>query len=337
MRKAKRQPTLKNIAERVDVTVNTVSLALRDSPLVLPETKANILKVAREMGYVHNVLAGSLRSGKSHTIAILFGDVANLLFAQRIKALERVFRERKYQVLILNTEEDAQVEARAIRTAVSHQVDGIVFCPCQQGKESLELVKQYRVPCVLMGRETPDEEFDTVVWDDYEGARLATQHLIEAGSRSVVFLSGPEFISSARLRRKGYEDAMRAAGFDPVTVSADAMSGGVNRALDELSENGVRYDGLFVFSDLMALEASSWLMKRGIRVPEDVGVVGFDDILSSVSLPFELTSIASDRRAESEIVVDILLHRIAEPDAPVRIDRRPVRLVKRASSRHGGE
>ncbi len=333
---AKNKPTLKNIAERVNVTINTVSLALRDSPLVLPETKANILKVAREMGYVHNVLAGSLRSGQSHTIAILFGDVANLLFAQRIKALERLLREKKYQVLILNTEEDQRVEARAIRTAVSHQVDGIVLCPCQQGRESLALLEQYHVPCLLMGRQFEGETCDTVVWDDFEGGRRATAHLIESGCRSVVFLSGPDFISSARLRRAGYEEAMRAAGLSPVTVSADSMSGGVNRALDELNKNGVGYDGLFVFSDLMALEASSWLMKKGLRVPEDVGIVGFDDILSSVSLPFELSSVASDRHREAEIAVELLLRRIAQPDTPPRIDRRPVRLVVRASSRHVG-
>lgn len=334
MPKGKRQPTLKNIAERVNVTINTVSLALRDSPLVLPETKANILAVAREMGYVHNVLAGSLRSGRSHTIAILFGDVGNLQFAQRIKSLERILREKKYQVLILNTEEDPQVEARAIRTAVSHQVDGIIICPCQQGTESLALLKRYRVPCILLGREFQETELDTVVWDDFKGAQLATEHLIASGCRSIVFLNGPEFFSSAVLRQAGYEAAMRHAGLEPATVHADAMSGDVSRALDALRAEGVQYDGLFVFSDLMALEAASWLMKRGIQVPEHVGVVGFDDILSAVSLPFELSSVSSDHKQEAKIVVEILLRRIAEPDAPVRIERRPVFLVARNSSRH---
>lgn len=334
MSRLKHKPTIKDIANRLNVTANTVSLALRDSPLVLPETKTSVLKVAREMGYVRNLLAGSLRSGQSHTIAILFGDVSNLKFAQRIKDLEQTLRGLNYQVLILNTEENAEVEAQAIRTAVSHQVDGIILCPCQQDCQSLDMLRRYRVPFVLLGREYPGEEIDTVVWDDQKGARLATEHLIRLGCRAIVFLNGPEFISSAVLRKTGYEEAMRNASLTPVTLNADAMSGGVNCSMEELRESGVPYDGLFVFSDLMALEASSWLMRRGVQVPQDVALVGFDDILSSVSLPFDLTSIGSDRRAETEKAVELLLRRIQCPEAAPQIVRLDVHLVARESSRH---
>lgn len=336
-RQRRSHPTLKSIAERCEVTANTVSLALRDSPLVVETTKARIRQVAREMGYVPNALAGFLRSGKSNTIAILVGDISNLLFAQRIKDLERRLHLHNYQVLVINTDENPESELQAIRTAVSHQVDGIILCPCQHDRSSIELLSDFHVPYVLLGREFADCPADTVVWDDEEGGRLATRHLIDAGRRSIVFLNGPEYISSAALRRRGYESAMAEAGLTPVTISGASVTGRLSSVLQSLVNRELPCDGLFVFNDLMALEASSWLIHHGIRIPEDIAVVGFDNILSCVSLPFELSSIACDSAAEAECTVDILLSRIENPDLPPRTERMPARLIVRASSRTGAD
>lgn len=326
------QPTLKSIAERCEVTANTVSLALRDSPLVVETTKARIRQVAREMGYVPNALAGSLRSGKSNTIAIVVGDISNMLFAQRIKDLERELRLHNYQVLILNTDENPETEMQAIRTAVSHQVDGIILCPCQHDRKNIEMLRDFRVPYVLQGREFFGCADNAVVWDDETGARLATAHLISIGRRSIVFLNGPEYISSAKLRRKGYESAMQDFGLTPVTINVDSVTGQFSNTLQSLIDGQIPCDGLFIFNDLMAMEACSWMISRNIRIPEDIAVVGFDDILSNVSLPFELTSIACDRREEASRTVEVLLNRIEKPDLPPQIERLPVELIIRASS-----
>ena len=158
-------------------------LTIANSPLVRPSTKARIYQTAREMGYVHNVLAGAMRSGQSHTVALIFGDVSNPIFAQRIRSLSRLLQEKGYQTLILNTDEDPAAETAAIRTAISYQVDGVILCPCQKNGDSLALLTQHRVPCVLLGREFPDAPFDTVTWDDREGARLAAAHLLAQGCR----------------------------------------------------------------------------------------------------------------------------------------------------------
>lgn len=323
------KPTLKSIADRLGLTANTVSLALRDSPLVQPSTKARIYQTAREMGYVHNVLAGAMRSGQSHTVALIFGDVSNPIFAQRIRSLSRLLQEKGYQTLILNTDEDPAAETAAIRTAISYQVDGVILCPCQKNGDSLALLTQHRVPCVLLGREFPDAPFDTVTWDDREGARLAAAHLLAQGCRRPVFLSGPAFISSAALRREGYEAVMRENGLSPLTIYADVASGGAEACLEALDG----YDALFAFSDLMALEAASTLLSRGIRIPQDVAVCGFDDVGSLFRMPFSLTSIACDRALEAERTVAQLLNRIQHPDVAPRLERLPVRLIARGSTR----
>ena len=129
MVKRKSIPTLKTIAQQTGVTQNTVSLALRDSPLVAEDTKRMILAVAREQGYVRNDVADSLRSGRTHTIAIIFGDIANMLFAIKIAELEKALRKRHYQVLILNSGENADLEYSAVETAIRKKVDGVILCP----------------------------------------------------------------------------------------------------------------------------------------------------------------------------------------------------------------
>ena len=202
MRRESQRPTMKHIAQKTGLTINTVSLALRNSPLVTAETRERVRKAAREIGYVHDALAGSLRSGSSHTVAIVLGDVANPLFAERIKHLERELRERNYRALILNTEEDAQLELEAIRTTISHRVDGVILCPCQKSRESLALLRQFGVPFVLLGREFADEPMDAVVWDDEKGGLLAANHLLARRCKNIVFLNAAlETSSAAALKR----------------------------------------------------------------------------------------------------------------------------------------
>lgn len=327
-------PTLKSIAERTGFTANTVSQALRNSPTVAQETREYIRKVAREMGYVHNVVASSLRSGRTHTVALIFGDVSNMLFAIKIRELEEELRRHGYHVFILNTDEDEELERRAVRTAISRQVDGVVICPCQKGREAFNLMDQYRVPYVLSGRSFPGLERDSVVWADYKGALIATRHLIERGCSRILFLNGPDMISSARERGRGYRDALYEAGLTPVERSVpSAMAGGVRRVLDELSGSGIRFDGLFAFSDLMALEAACWLQEHGLRIPEDVRMAGFDDILSHMCIPFGLTSIAADKKAETRHTVELLLRRIeGRQETPYECRVMDVELVARTSS-----
>jgi LacI family transcriptional regulator len=174
---------------------------------------------------------------------------------------------------------------------------------------------------------------DAVVWADYEGGLIATRHLIARGCRNILFLNGPEIISSARERGRGYLDALNEEGLAPVTRHVSSMSGGVRGALDELYQEGFGFDGIFAFSDLMALEAACWLQEHHLRIPEDVRMAGFDDILSHMLIPFGLTSIAADKREETKYAVELLLKRIEGKQERVG-ERRTmdVKLVARTSS-----
>ena len=333
MVKRKSIPTLKTIAQQTGVTQNTVSLALRDSPLVAEDTKRMILAVAREQGYVRNDVADSLRSGRTHTIAIIFGDIANMLFAIKIAELEKALRKRHYQVLILNSGENADLEYSAVETAIRKKVDGVILCPCQENREALDLMRKRGIPYVLIGRRFPGYDDTAVLWDDARGGCIATRHLIEQGCRRILMLNVPQRISSADERRSGYLEALREAGLEPIEREVSPTNADVSEAMRDLAVGRPDIDGIFAFSDVIAFRAATWCMDHGVRIPEDLLLIGFDDILSHVQLPFPLTSICADKTLETETAVDLLMKRIesAEEETP-RVVRMDVELKPRRST-----
>lgn len=331
-------PTLKSIAQRVGTTANTVSLALRDSPLVAQATKARIQAAAREMGYVQNAIAGSLRSGRTNTIAVVMGDIANPLFAAKTKALERVLREEGYQIIIFNSDEDPGREAEAVRTAISRKVDGVVLCPCAEPEESLRLLKRHGVPCVLCGRMDRSGDEDTVLWNDWRGGYLAASHLLSCGCRRIAWLGVTQRISSARDRKNGYLDALREAGVEPdpaLVAEASPTGGDVGRVLAPLLERGA--DAICAFSDLIAWEAACYLEDTGLRVPADIQLTGFDNVAAHMRIPYRLTSIGADLEREARESMRLLLLRMREPGRPVTISKIETELVVRSSTLPRGE
>ncbi len=329
-------PTLRSIAQEVGLTVNTVSLALRNSPLVAADTKLRIQSVAQRIGYIPNALAGSLRSGRSLTAAIVMGDIANPLFAAKIKMLEAAFRERGYHVMIFNTGEDPTAELEAVQTAIGRMVDGLVLCPCAKPEKSLSLMKKTGTPYVLSGRTVKGEDEATVLWDDSQGGYLAAKHLIDCGCRRIAWLGVTQRISSARDRKRGYLRALKEAELptDPqLVVETSPIGGSVCMIVDQFHRQGI--DGICTFSDLLAWETVQCLHQSGLRVPDDIQLTGFDNVSDWLHIPFPLTSVGADLEKEAETTVDMLLERINDRNTPAMVRQMDTWLVVRSSTRGG--
>ncbi len=309
----KKKVTLKDISIATGFTINTVSHALKDKNDISPETKRSIQETAKRMGYIGNALASSLRSGNTKTIAIILGDISNPLFAIRVKEIESELRKYKYSAFIINTDEDKATEEEAVITAISRKVDGIIICPSQKSKRPIKLLQEHSIPFVLMGRHFKNKNMDFVVWDDQRGGYLATKHLLDAGRKKILFLNGPSYISSALERLQGYHQAVKEAGL-PVEAEnikeIGITSGSCYKILDGLISQGIFFDAIFAFSDLVAWEAICRLQEAGLRVPEDVAVIGYDDIQSNIYYPFPLASISSSKKDEAARIVGILCDRI---------------------------
>jgi len=317
-----RKVTLKDIARQAGLSVNTVSRALKDKEDISLATRETIKRLAKDMGYVKNALAGSLRSGLTRTIAVIVSDVANPHFGIMVKDIEKAARKHQYTIFVICTEDDYALEERAVHTAISRNVDGIILCPSQRGTETLRFMQRVGIPFVLIGRRFRDEpDFDYVICDDELGGYLATRHLLAAGHERILFLNGPSRVSSAEERFNGYKRAHEELGraVVPELVREVGIAAGDTRhTVRELAESGAAFTGIFAFNDIFAWEAMYVLHKLGRRVPQDCAVIGFDNIQSRLFAPFPLSSVSSSKGKMSRRALDILLHKINHPEDQTR-------------------
>lgn len=305
--------TIKDIASKTGYSVNTISRALRDKDDIAVGTREKIKETALELGYVNNMLAASLRLGYTSTLAVILGDIANPHFAIMMKEIEVCARKYGYTSFFLSTNEDEELEFNAIQSALNKNVDGIIICPAQKTRHNLEYLKKAGVPFVLIGRR--DSEFSYVVCNDEMGGYQATKALIDAGHSNILLLHGAIYISSARERLEGYRRAYKEAGI-PIDESlireVPVTASGCEGLLQQLEKEGRKFSAVFAFSDMLAWEAWCCLQERGILVPQDCSVVGFDHIQSRLSLPFKLTSISTYKGRMSTAAAEILIRQIKE-------------------------
>lgn len=307
--------TLKDIAQRTGYSVNTVSRALRDKDDIAADTRAKIKAVATEMGHINNTLASSLRLGYTNTLAVILSDVSNPHFAVMMKEIEGRARELGYSSFLLNTNEDEEQEMDAIRSALNKNVDGIIICPTQKSERNIQYLQAMGVPFVLIGRHYETIETDYVICNDELGGYQATKYLLELGHRRILMLHGPKYISSARERLDGYRRALREAGIpeDPALVREVSVTGWeCCSLLDSISRPEVQFTAIFAFSDLLAWEVWRCLRQKGIRIPQDCSIIGFDHIQSRLPLPFALTSVSSYKGQMSTTAVELLVQRIRQ-------------------------
>lgn len=328
--------TLKDVAQETGFTINTVSRALNDKDDISANTRKMIQETAGRMGYIRNTLAGSLRSGMTKTLAVILGDISNPHFSILVKEIESAARKYHYSTFILNTDESSALEEEAIRSALSKKVDGIILCPTQKNKESVAFLQRTGIPFVLIGRYFKDLETDCVVCDDVQGGYLATRHLIAKGHRDILFLNGPDCISSAAERLEGYRKALSESGIPYRTAlvrKISVTSGQCGRVITKLLEEKSAFTAIFAFSDMIAWEAIHTLNRFGKQVPQDIAVVGFDNIQSKLPFPMPLTTISTFKSRMSRHVVDILMKKInAREDAGTEKVVIETKLVVRGST-----
>lgn len=306
--------TLKDIARETGFSINTVSHALKNMEDISEKTRSVIQQRAMEMGYIADAVAGSLRSGSTRTIAVILGDVSNPHFGLWVREIETTVFRNGYSTLIINTDEDEAVEQDAVTAALGKRVDGIIICPTQKRRDCIGLLEKSGIPFVLLGRRWEGADADCVVLDDAQGGYIATRNLMERGAQRVLFLNGPDHISSSRERLKGYLDAHRDTGrpVDPALVhTVGIKSGESGRALQEAIGQGIGFDAILAFSDIVAFEVLNTLRRLGgpyARVP----LASFDDIMQGMVLPIPLDSVDSAEGSPAVAAADLLLQRIEE-------------------------
>lgn len=293
--------TIRDIAQKAGVSINTVSRALNNKPDINEETKKNILKVAKELGYIRDATALSLRYGLSNVIGVILEDSSNPFFSEVLKGIEMEARDHGFNVVFMNTEREYKLEEEAIKTMISRRVDGIIISPTQEKIDDIKFLIERDIPFVILGVNIEGYNIPQVYTNDIKGAELAVSHLLETGRRKILFLNGFSYKSVARMRLNGYKNALKNFGIEYDESLVFEIEEGYESAyniMKEILKSRLEFDGVFCFNDVFAIAVIGALKEAGLKVPSDVSVVGYDDIILSRFMTPSISTVRIDKMQE---------------------------------------
>lgn len=330
-----RRPSVTDVARLAAVSVGTVSNVLNRPDRVAPATRERVLAAIESLGFVRNASARQLRSGEITTIGAVVLDIANPFFTEIARGIEDRLAEEDLTLMLASSDSNPEREARYLRLFAEHGVRGVLATPSHGSLDGLLTLREKGIPVVLLDHTSPMPELGSVAVDDIGGAGLAIEHLLGLGHRRIAFINGPLTLRQCIDRRDGVVQTLARHGLDvseallEITVdnlNADAGDAAVQEALGGA---GVRPTAVFCVNDLTALGALRALRERGIAVPEQMTVVGYDDVSFASMLATPLTSVRQPTHTLGWTAADILLRTGAgDPDQVVFQPE----LVVRASS-----
>ncbi len=327
-------PTLLDVAKQAGVSSMTVSRVVNGSPLVGPETRARVEAVLAETGYMPNMLARGLRSKRTDTIALLLPDMTNPFFTTLAHGVEAAARERSVTMILANSDENEDEEVRLIRVLIQRQVDGLLVVPAGAGTAATRLCRSQGVHLVCLDRRPEDSDVDVVRADSETGSVELGRLLVSLGHRDMAILTGPPSTMTAAVRATGFRRALvEDAGLpEPSVIYGTYTIDGGHAATLEAMRATPRPTALFAANNFIALGALRALGELGLRVPEDVAVVSFDD-LPEAMITFPFLTVSAQPAAEiGRQGVAMLLDRLADADRPYQEVVLPTQLVIRRSS-----
>ena len=331
--------TLHDVARIAGVSIKTVSNVINDYPHIRPATRAKVEQAIAELGYTPNLTARNLRSGRTGAIALAVPDLALSYFAELAAEVIAEAERAGVVVLVEQTGGDRERELELLGSSRLKLTDGLIFSALGMSQDDVgSLAVPY--PLVLLGERIFDGPADHVTMRNVEASRAATEYLLASGRRRIAVVGAHEgeVIGSAGLRLRGYREALEAAGipYDDDIVAYTTLWHRANgaRAMQELLDRDVEFDAVFGLNDTLALGAMRTMQEAGIHVPDDVSVVGWDDLdEAQYSIP-SLTTVDPGRRWIARTAVQTLLTRIAMPAsrAEAHLELADFRIVERESA-----
>lgn len=327
--------TIHDVAREAGVSHTTVSRALNNKGELSPDTRARILAVAERLHYVPSAVAQALSSGATKTLGLIITNSASPVYAAVVRAIEGAAHAVGYGLLLCNSAGSQDQALRCLAMLRSKQVDGLILAPTQTDRRDIDALYRSGIPFVLLLRHFPDLPTDYVIMDNPEAGRLATDHLLQRGHRRIAHVAGPAHISSAQGRLAGYQQALEARGiaYDARLVrhAPFTMEGGY-QAARELLNQPERPTAIFAATDMQAVGVLKATRELGLTIPDELALVGGDDIELAAYLEVPLTSFS---QASDEIgmqVVEILMARIGgDRDGVKQVLLKPQLIVRRSS------
>ena len=312
----KRQVTIKDIAEKLGISVSTVSRALKDHPDISVKTRQAVKELAKLLGYKPNLIALNLKHSKTNTIGLVVPEVEHHFFSKIINGIEEVAYENNYNVLVVQSNESYMREVLNTQTLLSNRVDGLLvsFSKETQDYSHFQQIVDQEIPIVFYDRTIENFHADSVMVDDYTGAFKAVDHLISKGCRRIALYSSPQHMLIGRNRFEGYKAALEKHGIafnKDLVYACDTFDSAMKISRSVLKKQD-RPDGIFAVNDITAIGVMKTARQLGINVPEELKVVGFENSRSSSICEPELTSVDQFGYNLGKKAAELLLKRIKD-------------------------
>jgi len=328
--------TIKDIANKAEVSYATVSRALNNKYGVNPKTRSRILQIAKDLNYSPNAIARGLVSSRSYTIGLVLPDVTNPYFPAVAAGIEACSQERGYSVFLCNTNWERQREDSYIQLLAERRADGVIIAPVGGSiKEELQSL----LPTVFVSNAPRDTVQSSVVIDNIRGGYLATKHLIECGYKTVGFIGVSEHSMADNDRLEGYRRAFNRYGLEPearyIKFGDFRQQTGYN-IIRTLIADGNYPEAIFAENDVLAIGILHGIKDSGLKVPEDIALIGFDDIAFSSYQEFQLSTINQPKEQMGRTAAEILIEKIENsenPPPPRRVILEPELIIRSSSCR----
>ena len=331
--------TIKNVAEMANVSITTVSRVSNGSKGVSAKTRRRVLKTIKEMGYSPSAMASGLKTRLSKSIGIAVPDTIGDFYGEVINGIESVATENEYNLIILLNHHIIKEELEAVNFFKAKKVDGAILVTTSGDDEYVNYLIEEGFDIVLLDRDPHGLKVDTVKIDNFRGGYMATQHLLNLGHSAILIIQGLSYLDSSRERFNGYKRALKDKKIEydsTFILNGDfTIDSGYSTVKKYLDEKGLNFTAVFAANDQMAMGAIKALNDKGISVPDEVSMVGFDDsYISPYTIP-PLTTIKQRREEMGKVAAELLLDRISSHNNEERTPRQiiiPVELVERKSA-----
>ncbi len=311
--------TIKQVAKAAGVSLSTTSRALNGKMDVSEETRKKVLEIAKKLGYLPNKSAVSLKKQTTHTVGVVVEDNSNPFWSEVLKGIEKAAHREGYHIIFTNTNRNYKNEVENIKLLLERRVDGFLIVPNQEKYDDLIELKERNIPFVIMGRHIKSFKAPMVYNNDTEGGEIATAHLISRGCRKIAFIGAQPYNSASIERCEGYKKALKNAGIEIneslIKMSKTPMKNGAMEVenaykhMKELLSENISFDGVFAYNDLMAFGVLKALREEKIAVPQQVKLVGYDDIFYASIITPSLTTMKTKKQVLGELAFNLLLNR----------------------------
>jgi LacI family transcriptional regulator len=337
MEKGRSHVSLKDLAREIGVSISTVSRALNNHPDISPAMTLKIKKLAEEMNYTPNPLAMGLLKQATRMIGVIVPDLVTHFYSSIISGIEQVAEEKGYYILIASSSESIQKEIKSVENLLKTRVEGLIVCLSQETKSygHFDRLISNNIPLVFFDRVCRTDEVPSVVVDNVDAARKITRHFYKNGFRRIAYIAGPDHLNISLERTRGYLSGLKSCGldFDPeLLVKCNMSSEGATKATARLLQLVERPDAIFGINDTVAFAAMKEIKRHGLKIPEEVALVGFTDEFHSTVVDPALTSITHPTFEIGQEAARLFFSRIENPESiPVQVVLKTKLVIRKSS------